>query len=152
MSLINIKSYHHLTHSYNLVYYRASSRMYSLVNSLYFHWLFAILLCSDWLTVNQKSYLGSALHNPSCQVRLFLFPVLKAKFTFVVHISSFQVNFYIFDLWLRYCRSQVKNMGKSQKLKIPQEPKINRIPKIPQKKTASSRMHSLPFQATFVSM
>ena len=48
--------------------------MHSLVNFRYFYWLFAILLCSDWLvyvTINQNYYLSSALHNPSCRVSLF---------------------------------------------------------------------------------
>ena len=76
----NISPSHTL--SYNLIYYRASSRMHSLVNSLYFHWLFTILLCADWLTVNQKNYLSSALHNPSYQVRLFLFPRLESQIYF----------------------------------------------------------------------
>ena len=51
----------------------ASSRMHSLVTSLYFYWLFAILLWSDWLVINHNYYLSSALHNISCQVTKWTF-------------------------------------------------------------------------------
>ena len=108
-----------------------------------------ILLCADWLTVNQKKLFEqcasqSKLPSPTFFIPSSWKPNLLLWFTFQVskwifiystcdsdiveaklkiwkkvtkvdHISSFQVNFYTFDLRLRYCRSQVKNIKKSHK-------------------------------------
>jgi hypothetical protein len=147
VSLINIKTYHHLTHSYNLIYNRASSRLYSLVNSLYFHWLFTILLCADWLTVNQKKTIWAVRFTIQVTKYDFFYSlVLKAKLLLWL---IFQVSKWIYIY--STCDSDIVEAKLKIWKKVTEVENTTRVKKqqdskntTKEKKTASSRMHSLP--------
>ena len=125
----------------------ASIRMHSLVNSLYFHWLFAILLCSDWLTVNQKKLFEqcasqSKLPSPTFFIPSSWKPNLLLWFTF-------QVSKWIFIY--STCDSDIVEAKLKIWKKVTEVENTTRVKKqqdskntTKEKKTASSRMHSLP--------
>ena len=102
--------------------------MYSSVKSLYFHWLFAILVCSDWLTVNQKKLFEQcALQSKLPSATFFIPPSWKLNLLlwFTFQVSKWTFIYPTCDA----CDSDIVEA----KLKIPQESKNNRIPKTKKK-------------------